>query len=643
MKKKLSLVLAIAMVATMILAVVPFGAFADDGEQAVARIGEVEFYELQMALDFAAEFTDQDVTVTLLQDVLQPTVIMVAPGDPYTLTLDGNGHKLTVASPNAIRIGSGIGQNITIKDIDIEQQHNQHSTLDIRTGSGTLIFEDVNIVATGLEGVAHDIIGHEGGMADEEQLIIMDDVNIIQPAYSKVNYGAHMCLGQGTSESGTPNFECYMTDCDFIQTMDPVGYDVDAGIIKENKGIYIMHSSGYYELVNCTVVSKAAAIHFTSSMPADTAEKTLIKLIDSKISIMNDISPITNQATTEAGTKIFLIKHATGLSDAEGVVVQVGTYNELTGEEAWLVTAGEDTPNVTPYATLAAAVAAAKASTVDCSIVLKKDITLTEAVTIEADNDILITLDGDDHKITSSIENPINIGAAGAEANIFVTDLDVEYTGAAAAIRVNAIGVVYFYDVNVNTGATSAAALNVAEAEAVVILDDVNFIGTTAAAIATAEGLAAAVQVSASMLVANETVELYNDADAVVCDDNCWLVGTVPTGGGEAPEYTTTAGGDTTTTGAPNVTTTGAPNVTTTGAPNVTTTGAPNVTTTGAPNVTTTGAPNTTTTAAPAPNTTTTAPAADAEGGCAGCGGIAIAAQLVALVCAAAVIVIKKK
>jgi len=40
---------------------------------------------------------------------------------------------------------------------------------------------------------------------------------------------------------------------------------------------------------------------------------------------------------------------------------------------------------------------------------------------------------------------------------------------------------------------------------------------------------------------------------------------------------------------------------------------------------------------------TTTAPAADAEAGCAGCGGIAIAAQLVALVCAAAVIVIKKK
>jgi len=630
--KKLSLVLAIIMIATMILAVVPFGALADDAEEVVALIGDVEFYELSMALEFAAEFTDEDVTVTLLQDVIQPSVTLVAPGGEYTLTLDGNGHKLTVASPNAIRIGSGIDQNITIKDIDIEQQHNQHSTLDIRTGSGTLIFEDVNIVATNTEGVGHDIIGHEGGMAEEEQIIIMNDVNIIQPAYAKVTWGAHMCLGNGNGTVGTPNFECYMTDCDFVQVNN---YDVDAGVIKPNKGIYVMHSNGYYELVNCNIVSKASAVHFTSSMPEDTAEKNLLNLISSNISMMNEISPITGQATLESGDKLALIKHCNGLSDAEGVIVQYGTYNALAGEEAWLVTAGEGgVPAVTPYTTLAAAIAAAKASTVDCSVVLKKDITLTEAVTVEADNDVKITLDGDDYTITSAIENPINIGAAGAEANIDVIDLDVEYTGAAAAIRVNAIGDVNFYDVNVNTGANSAAALNVAAAEAAVVLDDVKFVGTTAAAIATVDGLADAVKVTASMLVANETVELYNDADAVVCEA-CYLVGAIP----QSAEVTTTGGAAGTTTGTPDGTTAGTPGGTTAATPDGTTAATPDGTT-AAPTVTTTAAPTTTTAA---PTVTTTAPAADAEAGCAGCGGIAIAAQLVALVCAAAVIVIKKK
>ncbi|MBE6600768.1 MAG: hypothetical protein E7640_06210, partial [Ruminococcaceae bacterium] len=395
--KKLSLVLAIIMIATMILAAVPFGALADDAEEVVALIGDVEFYELQMALDFAAEFTDEDVTVTLLQDVVQPTVTLVAPGDPYTLTLDGNGHKLVVAAPNAIRVGTGVGQNITIKDLDIEMQHNEHAALVFRATSGDITLEDVNFVVSSTTGVAHRVIGAEAPMADGEKMtIVMNDVNIIQPAYSKVNYGSHMQLGIGEENVlGTPNFDCYMTDCDFVQVNN---YDVDAGIVRGNKGIYILHSNGYYELVNCNIVSKHAPLHFTSSMPEDTSEKTLIKLINSNLSLMDPISSVTNQATPECGTKVYLIKHCNGESNAEGVVIQVGTYNALAGEEAWLVTAGEGgIPAVTPHTTLAAALAAAKASTVDCSVVLKKDITLTEAVTVEADNDVKITLDGDDY------------------------------------------------------------------------------------------------------------------------------------------------------------------------------------------------------------------------------------------------------
>ncbi len=90
-----------------------------------------------------------------------------------------------------------------------------------------------------------------------------------------------------------------------------------------------------------------------------------------------------------------------------------------------------------------------------------------------------------------------------------------------------------------------------------------------------------------------------------------------------APADTTTDGGETTTEDPNTTTTDGGEDETT---PSTTTTdGGEDVTT---PSVTT-------------PDATTPPPAADE--GCAGCGGIAIAAQLVALICAAAVVIIKKK
>ncbi len=113
-------------------------------------------------------------------------------------------------------------------------------------------------------------------------------------------------------------------------------------------------------------------------------------------------------------------------------------------------------------------------------------------------------------------------------------------------------------------------------------------------------------------------------ASVVLTQDPAFLVGELPEVTTE--EVTTTDGGDgeTTTTGGGNDETTTTEKQDDETTPSATTTDGGD----DKPSVTT-------------PNATTPPPAADE--GCAGCGGIAIAAQLVALICAAAVVIIKKK
>ncbi len=685
MKKRISLILAIVMVAAMLLTAIPFAAMADDTAELpmLVRIGTVEYDDLGIALEIAS-MMEQDVTITLLRDIdlggadLRLTSPKSADGaTAYKLILDGNGYKISGNKNNMLLVGADGAKNedIVIKDLDINFTGLTGAVVHFRA-MGNFLIEDVNINCTsGINwGIYNfNIATIEGAVAN----VVNNNVNMIQPAYGGPGDATFVRVGNGGSNSPYVNY--VFNDCNMITTESTWTADASQAV----KGIYLQHANATAEFNNCVIKSMNSPIYITSNttdVPDDGNIK--IKLNETKLDawgIDTTAGTITYATDAAGGTKTRNIIYSGG----QNIYEITGTYVEPTGEAQVVTAEGR-----TPYVTFADALAAANAATVDSTIVLNKDITLAESIVIEpANNEVTLTLDGNGYKVTTSAGNAIKVGST-KEVNVNIVDLDVEYSGVGSAIQIYAWGDVNLTDVKVHSTAklnwcavnalntnddktlnvvvddcviTSTVAdgnndtvsllrtgnkdkgisnmtvkntivkiegipesnellpIAIPDPTSVVIIENCEFVGVFGPAIHTPADLATKVQVKGSILTVNETEDLFNDADAVEYDESCKLTGKLP----EADVTTTTNNdGETTTTDGNDTTTTDGGDDATT--PSATTTDGGD----DKPSVTT-------------PDATTPPPAADE--GCAGCGGIAIAAQLVALICAAAVVIIKRK
>ena len=686
MKKRLSLVLAIVMVAAMMLAALPITAFAEGEEETVVntvRIGTLELPDLASAIDFAKTpgmFTG-DVTITLLTDIeVGGSMTISSPKaedgiTPYKLTIDGNGHTITASAANVFVMGAGAGvkEDIVFKDMDIRFTGLTGAVFHHKA-HGSFLYEDMNIVAP--QSVQWTLFNANFmNTPDTPYFVTLNDVDMIQPAYgttlSNGGEGNFMRPGNGGATDSSAYGKYVLNDCDMVVTEAQWA----AGAAGATKGIYVTHANATWELNNCTIKSKNSPIYITSVITAPDGTK-IVTLNGCKLEMVDPIDPETGKASFPNGLNKDT-QQPSKEADARPLIytdkyAQInGTYVEPTGE-AMVVTAEARTP----YATLAEAIAAAKTSTVDCTIVLNKDITLAEAITIESANaDVQVTFNGGDYTVTATQGNAIKVGATGTAAKIDIKNLNVEYsTGNGSVIQIYANGAVNLTDVKINStanlnycavnalntgagttlnvviddcvfvsnaegakagasvirtgndddavsnvtvkntivkvegtpAANAVAAIGVTDDTSVVVVENCWITGNTTAAISTVAGLATKVQVKSSYIAVADSTPAFSDAAAVEVDQTSTVIE------GEAADAPTT---DAPATDAP----------------------ATDAPTTDAP---ATDAPATDAPATDAP--ATEAPTTEAPAG--GCGGIAIAAQLVALICAAAaVLIIKKK
>lgn len=123
------------------------------GEDAVAKVGDTVYTDLQDAID-AAEASTTDKTVTLLKDVSVSATGLGNTKGAITITgnitLDGNGKEITITGvtgeagtrPSAINIQNGA--DVTLKNLDVDSNGAKHG-LNIN-GAGTVTLEDVEIM-----------------------------------------------------------------------------------------------------------------------------------------------------------------------------------------------------------------------------------------------------------------------------------------------------------------------------------------------------------------------------------------------------------------------------------------------------------------------------------------------------------------
>ena len=684
MKKKLSLVLAAVLVAVMFVSVLPFGAFAALPEEAEVRIGDkLVSFELALMLINGSE---EDVTMTLLKDIKYDAQIKLfnimkkADGSDVHVTIDGNGHTLSGNAGNWLQPGGGGGKDktatITIKDINLNYS-GAGSAIHIYSG-GNYVFENVNLDCTAPMAWSAINMNNYGNGPDNVMYIDMYNVNVKTLPYGNKS-GDSSIFRTGNDQNpitNSPYSEIYLENC-YFAAVGEIPND-EATIKDSTMGLHFTSPNSRMEAVNTTFLSQNEACLYVASAASykthgdpDAEGNTPIKL--------GKFTDCTFDSLNETDSLVAKVE----MKRPEWFEwVETGKIPDTTGKAAVVY---DDTGAGTAYDTLPAAVEAANASISDTMIVLCADADLGSSDIILKNNaKKAIILDGNNHKITATAGNAIKVGADGdTDALVYIKNLNIDYTGVGSIIQIYAGGRVELYNVKIQSngklnwcavnalnkagttldlniddcvitgadngnnanaglvrtgnngnfvnltikgstiiaqaGAAAAdkpiTALNVTSAFASVIIDDCLLMATNNSAIIVLNDLAAKVQISNSYIAnESETVEVLSNDELFTIDPL-----TVTLEGGPKPADTT-----------PDVTTPEPDVDVTTPEPDV------DVTTPDA------GADVTTPDAGEQTPAQTTAKPEAPKGGA--CGGIAIAAQLAALVlAAAAVMIIKKK
>ena len=665
MKKKLSLVLAAVFVVITLVSALPFGAFAALPSDAEVRIGDkLVSFELALML---ANGSDKDITITLLKDVTYNSTIKLFPimkkpdGSDVHLTIDGNGHTITGTAGNWIQPGGGGGKTetatITIKDINFNYS-GVGSAIHIYSG-GNYVFENVNIDCVAPVDWSAVNMNNMGNGPDNVMNISMYNVNIKTLPYGNSDPSIFR-VGNADGAEKSPFSEIYLENCTFAA----IG-DMPAGK-KASIGLHFTSPNCRMEAVNTKFITQNDSALYVSS---DASTKIYGEPV-------GGITPVTLGVFTDCTFKMLGVE---GLTPEHGELNRpewmtwetTGNIPDTTGKAAVVY---EDTGVGTAYDTLAAAVDAANSSISDTMIVLCSDVDLgSNVITLKNAAKKAIIFDGNNYKITATANNAIKVGADGdTEAKVYIKDLNIDYTGVGSVIQIYAGGQVDLCNVKIQSngklnwcavnalnktgttldlnivdcvikgtdngnnadvglvrtgnngnfvnltikgstiiayaGETAAdkpiAAINVTSALAAVVIDDSLIMSTANSAIIVRDDLAALVEIT-NTYIANESeeVEVLSNADLFTLDPL-----TVTIAGGPKPEETT---------------------------PEITT---PEAT----PEQTPVQTPEQTPEATPEQTPAVTTPKTEASKGGA-CGGIAIAAQLAALICAAAAVMIIKK
>ena len=668
MKKKLSLILAAVFVVVTLVSALPFGAFAALPEEAEARIGD-KLVSLELAM-LLANGSDQDITVTLLKDITLTSTLPINPiskkadGSDVHVTLDGNGHTLTIDGVgNCIQPGGGGGAKghatVTIKDINISYVKGVGSVIHFYSG-GDFRLENVNIdCTTPLDWTAINMnVGNNG--ADNPVNIDMINVNIKTQSHGNQDVSIMRTGNEATNLTESPYSNIYMENCHFAAIGESTAKNAAIGLHPTSPNAFI-------EMVNCTVTSTAKTPLYVASGASNRAwgdpvdgkvPKYIGKMVDTEFICLSEDASVGALKRPEWFEWVNTEKNP-----------------DTTGKAAVVY---DDTGVGIAYDTLPAAVDAANAAISDTKIILCADVDLGGTIiTLKNVAKKAIVFDGNNYKITATANNAIKVGADGdTEAKVYFQNLNIDYTGVGSVIQIYAGGEVDLYNVKIRsngklnwcavnalnkagtelklnivdcviTGADdgnnpdaglvrtgnngnivylnildstiiaeagdAAAAkpitpLNVTSALATVVIDNSMLVATNNSAIVVRDDLAAKVKITNTYLANDsEEIDVLSNEALFDIDDL-----TVTIEGGPKPEETT-------------------PEETT---PEATPEQTPEAT----PEQTPEATPEQTPEATPEATTPKTEPS---KGGA--CGGIAIAAQLAALICAAAAVVIIKK
>ncbi len=445
MKKRLSLILAAIFVVVTLVSALPFGAFAALPEDAEVRIGD-KFFDFETAL-IIANGSDVDVTLTLLKDITHDAVIPLynqmkkADGSDVHVTIDGNGHTLSGNAGNWLQPGGGGGADktatITIKDLNINYS-GVGSVIHIYSG-GNYTFENVNIDCVKPVDWSAINMNNMGNGPDNVMNIDMYNVNIKTLAYGNSDPSVFR-VGNPDGATNSPFSDIYLENCTFA-AVGELAEGQKAAI-----GLHFTSPNCRMEGVNTKFISQNDSALYVGS---DASTKIYGDPVDGVTPIK--LGKFTDCTFETLGVERLAPEHDVLYRGEWMTWETTGNYPATEGKQAVVF---DDTGAGTAYDTLAAAVDAANAAISDTKIVLCSDVDLgSTVITLKNAAKKAIVFDGNNYTITATAGNAIKVGADGdTDAKVSFKNLNIDYTGVGSIIQIYAGGEVDLYNVKIQSG-----------------------------------------------------------------------------------------------------------------------------------------------------------------------------------------------